>query len=172
MLKIKNLVIIIAIFGFFGCAKNTAPYGFLKTPKEQLQNPYGGWAEVRTKGGVKIDGELLALDVNKLFLLKNDNVGITIQKDSINSVVLTGYDTRKSPVSGMVFGGMLLTLSHGLGAIFSFPLYTGLGSAAAGSHSYSSRIKVETGKNWNQLNTYARFPQGKPDSLLIYFSED
>lgn len=142
-----------------GCAKNSAPYGFLRNPPEYIENPLGGWAEVRLYSGQKEDGELIAVGDDTLVIIQS---GLTyLSKDSIESVVLTGYQANADIGSAVIVGGTLSTISHGFIAVLTAPSWVLFGSIINGAHSYSSRVSYPFDP-WKDLNKYARYPQGMP----------
>ncbi len=169
-----------------GCATTTAPLGWLPSSEASAYDLFGGWLMVEymsSKSWERVDGELIAVEPDKLFVLpyssmkRNSAAGsqasvspdttwtlLEIPKDQIIKANLMGYQSDHHVIGLWSVAGLLSTVSHGVILIFSAPVWllAGLGSTASQSHMPEL---VYPKVKWEQLSTYARFPQGLPPGL-------
>ncbi len=154
-----------------GCASTGAPDDWLSTAQDAPQDPYGAWVTVelvKSHNERFLRGEFLAVDNDSLYVLSGvagtgDPV-IGVSLDVVKKAKIASFDPQTGNASAWVLTGTLSTLSHGLGAALTMPLWIIMGSAMAGSH---SRTPLENYPNltWDELRMYARFPQGAPSGL-------
>jgi hypothetical protein len=154
-----------------GCASTGAPDNWLSVAKDAPRDPYGSWVTVEYEKWHDeqfLAGEFLAVDSDSLYLLTSfagtgDPV-IGISLDLVKKAKIASFDPQTGKASGWVLAGTLSSLSHGLGAAISVPLWIIMGSAMAGSQ---SRTALENYPDlpWDVLRMYARFPQGPPPGM-------
>lgn len=154
-----------------GCASTGAPDDWLSPATEAPGDPYGAWVTVelvksQEKGFIR--GEFLAVDRDSIYVL----TGFAPVEDPVSAIPLAlvkkakiaHFDPQTGKAIGWVTFGSISTLSHGVGAVVTFPLWIIMGSAITGGH---SRTPLENYPDltWNELKMYARFPQGPPPGL-------
>lgn len=165
-----GLVTLLAL-GAAGCASTGAPDGWLPVAEEAPLDPFGSWVTVELEKGSRqnfLAGEFLAVDGDSLYVLVRfmqpggHVVGVSL--DEVKKARIASFDPETGKAVAWVSFGSLSCLSHGLGAAVSFPLWVIMGSAMAGVH---SRTPLENypDRSWDELNMYARFPQGPPPAL-------
>jgi hypothetical protein len=154
-----------------GCASTGAPDDWLSVAKDAPQDPYGSWVTVefvKSHDEQFLMGEFLAVDNDSIYVLSVDagtgDPVVGISRDIIKKTKIASFDPQMANASGWVATGAISTLSHGLGAAITMPIWVIFGSAMAAGH---SRSPLENYPNlpWDELNMYARFPQGPPPGL-------
>ena len=154
-----------------GCASTGAPKGWLSEPKEAPQDPYGSWVTVefvKSHEEEFLMGEFLAVDSDSLYVLDGTVVPgdpvIGISLDIIKKAKIASFDPEMAKATGWVAAGSISTLSHGLGAAVTMPIWIIFGSAMVAGHSRTP-LDYYPNLSWDELNMYARFPQGPPPNL-------
>jgi len=153
-----------------GCASTTAPGDWLPTAQEAQMEAYGSWIYVEYATGSssfdKVDGELIAIGDDTVFILSSTDQLVSIPLDKIESAKLTTYDAKHGVLGLWTLGGSLSTASHGIVLIISLPVWILSGSITTAAQSYAPIEKFPI-KSWDDLRKYARFPQGLPDGLKL-----
>lgn len=151
-----------------GCASApTSPPDWLPDPDEVRSSPHGGWIEVdfaTTRGVEQIDGELLAIQNERVFVLIGDAVR-SAPIDSVRNARLTWYDSHGGGVAGLTVLGTVSTISNGFFLVFTAPMWMIGGSVAANSR-YHDPILKSPEHSWDEIRPYARFPQGIPPGFM------
>lgn len=160
-----------ALLAAGGCASTGAPDHWLPTAAEGPTDPYGAWMIVefvKSHEDEFLVGEFLGIDGDSLYVLTNfgpahDPVR-AVPLGIVKKAQIAHFDPQAENATGWVAAGSVSTLSHGLGAGLTFPLWIIFGSAMAGAH---SRTPLENYPEitWGELQMYARFPQGPPPGL-------
>ncbi len=183
------MVFIASLLIGMGCKTTHAPDGYLKDPDQMDRNPNGGWADVYLHEIEKIDipadslpdairndnkqefklenpysGELIAVEPDTLFLNSEQQL-IALPKSTVEEVDLQGYHSGYSTYVGSTILGVLSTISHGLFLVISAPLWILFGTGFASAQSRIPILEYPNKVTWNELHTYARFPQGIPEKL-------
>ena len=164
-------IVVLICLAVGGCASTGAPDNWLSVAKEAPQDPYGSWVTVefvKSHEEQFVMGEFLAVDSDSLYVLSavadpGDPV-VGISRDIIKKAKVASFDPAMAQATGWVAMGAISTLSHGLGAAISMPIWVIFGSAMAAGHSRSPLEYYPT-LSWDELNMYARFPQGPPPGL-------
>lgn len=160
----------ICAMGLFlaGCASTGAPPGWLPTAEEGPRDCYGAWISVRQEaghGGRTLVGEFLAVGQDSIFVLDcSSDAILAVAHDQVKDARIAFFDPRTGQASGWVATGSISTLSHGLGAALSLPVWLIAGGASAGSHSRTP-LAYFPDRPWQELRMYARFPQGPPPGI-------
>lgn len=171
----RNLIhrwwpILLLIMTAGGCASTGAPDGWLPVANEAPQDPYGAWVTVeyvKTHSEQFLVGEFLAVDADSLYVLNPYLSGdpvVGVSHDLINKARVASFDPETGQASGWVMAGTFSTLSHGLGAAITAPLWIMMGSAMVGGHSRSA-LDDFPDQDWAELRKFARFPQGPPPEI-------
>ncbi len=147
------------------CAGNTAPAGFLVTPRLAQTEAYGGWVELLVTGGARVDGELIAVTADSVWVLGRTAVTV-VPVASVRQGKLTTTNAEVGNIAGATGLGVVSTISNGLLLIFTAPLWIIVGTAAGSSQSYAPERRVPP-LHWAELNGFARFPQGLPDGVSL-----
>ena len=158
----------IAAAGAWGCASApSAPDGWLPSPEDARRDPRGGWIEVEFVGAdaqrYLVDGELLAIDRGRVYIAET-NVVQSVALDSVATARLSWFGTNPGAVAGATIGGTLATLSNGWLLVFTAPAWIAVGTGATVNRSHDGSIRVRDA-GWDELQVYARFPQGLPGTF-------
>ena len=152
------------------CAGNTSPPGFLVGPRIAQSQAYGGWVELRVANGTSVDGEMIAVTADSVWVLGVGREGavapVVLPVASIREGKLTINDAEVGNVAGMTALGVLSTISNGLVLILTAPVWIIVGTAAGSAQSYTPQRRVPP-LRWAELNASARFPQGMPSGVSL-----
>jgi hypothetical protein len=119
----------------------------------------------------RVYGELIAVHDDSIFVL--DDGLRAAQRVNVYTVILTTFFPQNSTTSAWGVLGSLSSLSHGVGAVISLPLWIIFSSASSSSVSREPQeiytrggdTTSRYGVTWEDLAKFARFPQGIPESL-------
>jgi len=163
--------IILICLTLTGCASTGAPDGWLPVAAAAPKDPYGSWVTIEFQKGSQeafLVGEFLAVDRDSLYVLapyygSSDPIrGVSL--DTIKKAKIASFDPETGKAVGWVAMGSLASLSHGLGAAISIPLWMIMGGALAGGQSRTA-LENYPDLSWSELRMYSRFPQGPPSGL-------
>jgi hypothetical protein len=154
-----------------GCASTGAPDGWLPVAEEAQRDPYGSWVTVEFQKEIQegfLRGEFLAVDDDSLYVLtpysgSGDPVrGVPL--GDIKKAKIASFDPETGKGVGWVVMGSVASLSHGVGAAISIPLWMVMGGSMAAGQ---SRLPLENYPQlpWIDLKMFARFPQGPPPHI-------
>jgi len=164
-------ITVLACLAAAGCASTGAPDDWLPIAHDAPRDPYGAWVTVeyiQPHDDQSLAGEFLAVDNDSLYVLTSiagtDDPVIGISLDIVKQAKIAHFDPQTQYASLWVVTGTISSLSHGMAAAITMPLWVILGSTMAASQ---SRTPLENYPRlgWDQLKMYARFPQGPPPSL-------
>jgi hypothetical protein len=147
------------------CAGNSAPVGFLVSPRQEQTDAYGGWIELtlnRDSAGKpqRVHGELIAVTADSVWVLMQ-TAGLVVPTAAVTRGKLTAYQEPSGTATGWTALGVLSTASNGLLLILTAPLWIITGTASASSASHEPE-RFAPPFAWADLATFARFPQGMP----------
>ena len=145
------------------CAGHTAPLGFLPTPQEAQSSAYGGWIELTLNGEERVEGELLAVNADSVWVLSSEG-GAVVPTAAVVQGKLTRYAWSSGNVTTWTAVGVLSTISNGLVLIFTAPVWVITGSVAGAGESHAAQ-RLWPRFAWAALAEFARFPQGMPPDL-------
>lgn len=154
-----------------GCAASYAPDNWLPDTQDVPQNIYGGWITVitepdssnREEQWMQYSGEFISYDESNIYLLYDSLY--QIPKENINNSTLE-LDAKSSTGYGMwVLLGSVSTISHGLYAGITLPLWLIFGIPSAVGESARDRYETDEPREeyWDNIKMFARFPQGVSD---------
>jgi len=146
------------------CFHSTAPRGWLPTAVEAQRDAYGGWIKLdyAVNGNRQaLHGELIAAAPDSVHVLTSEGM-VAVLTATVISGTLTTYDANYGGLRLWAIFGGVSTLSHGVGLVFTLPLWAIAGSTATASASKAPRVEST---NPALLRAYARFPQGIPPGL-------
>jgi len=151
------------------CATNTAPSGFLPSPREAAHtSAYGAWIELKVLGSSRertVHGELLAVTADTVWVLSDSSVAV-LPTTVVGRGKLTAWRSGTGAVTGWTVLGVVSTLSNGVLLIFTAPLWIITGTLAGSNESYAPQRDVPP-LRWAELARFARFPQGIPPGLAL-----
>ena len=151
-----------------GCARNSAPEGWLPKPAEAQAGAYGGWIEL-TYGEPKekrsMDGELIAVSADSVWLLGQDQA-LVIPTTAVKMGKLTAYAAQTGALTAWAVLGTLSTISNGVVLILTAPMWIIVGPLAVASESRAPQRKSSP-LAWGELAPFARFPQGMPEGVEL-----
>lgn len=173
--KIKFEVLCATLILFYGCATSYAPDNWLPNTDQIQREAYGGWltlyvtdySTTQNDGDpAEISGEFISSDSNNVYLLTVDNL-LTINKSEIKEAILELDDKNTGEYAVWTTLGALSTVSHGMLAGISFPLWLIVGISASSGESLRDRYVEELPADiyWEEVQKFARFPQGLPTNL-------
>ena len=164
----NKLIVLSALLslGAMGCATTSAPRGWLPSAREAPMNVYGGWAVINIDSADhqrRVQGEFIAVGTDTLFVLTSGGLQ-AIPKAIVPSAKISYFDGNYSGLSSWALLGTLSTASHGFYLLLTAPLWILTGVLTVSSATYE-QIREYPDQGWNELQKYARFPQGLPASV-------
>jgi hypothetical protein len=163
LVKIGGLCLIAAWIS--SCMATPGPKGWLPSPKEALSDTFGAWmiVEYSSEAGNKTaEGEFIALEKYQIYLLTGYGLE-TISTINVQHVTLAVYKEERIARTWTLLG-FLSTASHGYYAAASAPLWLLIGIYNASAES-TSGITDSDVVDWDEIQKYARFPQGIPQGV-------
>jgi hypothetical protein len=155
-----------AIVVLGGCARSSsAPRGWLPRVEAAGRDPYGGWITLRPTDAhqANLAGEFIAATADSAYVLTSGSV-VGVPWFEVKRAQVVWYEAGTGAVNGWVFGGCLATLSHGVGLIFSLPVWLIAGNVVSHAHVRAARMEYPA-LPWHELRAGARFPGGLPPGL-------
>jgi hypothetical protein len=115
--------------------------------------------EIETAHG-EVDGELLAVERDRVYVLTKDGGVSTVTAAETIKATVEVYPSRSAPAIVWTILGTLSTLTHGFFLIFTAPTWAavGIGASLEEGEKY---VKVE-GNDVPKLWQFARYPAGMP----------
>ena len=139
---------------------------YLPSYQEIDVNTHGSYIKVTGPNIKIVQGELIALNNEKMIILSEENNQCQIVPlKEINKFTLQYAQTKSYGWSVPVFTAV--SLAHGLAAIFSLPinLITTSAVTIGGESEFKYRGKKQL--SYEDLKMFARFPQGIPPNISI-----
>jgi hypothetical protein len=138
---------------------------YLPEPERIPQHPFGSYIQLECKNNNRFTGELISVEKDHIIVL-GENTGkcIAVEKNQVLAFSLQYAQSRHYgwtiPLSSLV------SLSHGMFAIFTFPvnLITTIAVTGAGEGAFVYKSENMT---YNELKMFARFPQGLPSNIML-----
>lgn len=128
-------------------------------------NEYGSYIKIIRQTTANIDGELIAIDSNKIVVLsQSENKCLTVPITDVKRFKLRYAKPKHYGWSIPVY--TLATIGHGLFLIFTAPinLIVTISVTASGESAFKYSDKNMT---YEKLKMFARFPQGIPTNIDI-----
>lgn len=171
-----------------GCGTTGAPPGLLPKVDEAASDPYGGWIQVSLREGAtprRLEGELIASESETLWMLPaardwstvtwSDSL-IAIPWSAVERIKVAGWQPETTGLALWGTVGSLSTISHGVGLVFSFPIWIVSTVAAVRGENQAAVVEgrpdrwrdeparswTRAAPPWTELRARARFPQGLP----------
>jgi hypothetical protein len=165
MLKTNSNLIIMLLLLIGSCTTVKAPQGSVPRRTDLPADAFGGWITV-VHENTSYEGELIAIPDDSLILL-NNNGCISLSKDGIINARLIIYNTDYGRFARWTVLGSIGSLSNGFFLIGTLPLWIIVGSSISSGEAKRTNYIVYTGKGWEEINKFARFPQGLPSDFKI-----
>lgn len=149
-----------------GCAITRPPENWLPEAEKLGEDTYGGWTEItcaKYPGKSKIKGELIAVEGDTLFVLAG-NMLTEVYVPDIISARLVKYESHSHGIGGLVFLGMLSSVSNGWGCMFTAPMWIIGGISSTVERSFDPLIDYPN-KNITEFVKYCRYPNGFPPGI-------
>jgi len=142
---------------------------YLPTHDKIDENQYGSYIEVYLKKGSYVNGELIAIDSNTIFVLpeSESNISRGVVEAQISDVHHFLLRYAKPKHYGWAIPLSVLTcITHGYFAVLTLPanLIVTISVAVGGENAfrYNSRTM-----SFDKLRMFARFPQGIPHDINV-----
>ena len=135
---------------------------FLPSSNKIDVNQYGSYIKLIPKKGRKVEGELIAIDSNKIIVITISGKLVSTPINQLKRFYLTYAKPKHYGWTIPVYS--LATISHGFVAIISLPinLIVTISVTVSGEQAFTYNKKKLT---YDQLKMFARFPQGIPDNI-------
>ncbi len=187
-----RLVITLSIAVLSGAASAKPPPGYLPDAEAAALDPHGAWVELWvtsvathcpappsttdsvTTPTTKIEGELIACAGDSIHVLTHRCL-VSIARDDVSQARATFFDAGTRQITYWTIAGAVSTLTHGLGLVFSLPLWIIGGLSAHHTQANAARMEYEQDADqvgnemvpdtWVALATVARFPAGLPPAV-------
>lgn len=157
-----------ALLLWVGCASNPAPDDWLPSAREVPTDPYGAWIRIEFDSGTashETEGELLAVEPDTVYLLAGDRV-VAFPGDRIRHARVAWFKSGAGLLGGWTALGAVASLSNGMLAGITLPLWIITGSLATGAQTRAPLVDFDAGDgSLLRIRAYARFPQGLPVGL-------
>ena len=150
-----------------GCAASSqAPRGFVTDRAGEPFDVRGAWVRAEVAGLGVLQGELLALDADSLWVLTQADSLAAVARPRVGAVRVEAYTTKGIETAGWPLVGALSAVTHGYLLVFTAPFAWGIaGIETARVHSGQGVVRTELQEEIDGLGRYARFPQGLPAGL-------
>jgi hypothetical protein len=163
MKSTKYLWVVCLIF-LVSCASVRAPHGWVPSREKVKTDAFGGWIGVTDSSKVLLQGELIAMSDDSVFVLTKEGFR-GVAKSRILSARLIIYNTTEGSYALWTFVGTLFTLTNGTFAVLTLPAMLISGIASTSTEAKRVNYVDYPANNWELLGRYARFPQGLPSDL-------
>lgn len=145
------------------------PRGYLPKAKEFEYEVFGGWMaliydEKNSPRLTATGGELIAVDNESVYLLGFDSL-VIIPADNVERGVLVLFQKETGKYALWSSIGFISSVSNGLFAIGTAPLWLIMGISTTVSESQADNMRFYPQESWAEIKKYARFPQGIPEKL-------
>ena len=162
----KNRLFFICISALLlvgGCKIQNAHY--LPTKANIGINRYGSHMDIRLQSGRRLVGELIAIDTSNIILLRDSLYGCKVVpiRDVATFRLIFAQPKDYSAPLGI---GTVSTLSHGYWLVFTLPINL-ITAAAVSSSSKGSVTYTQSHISLQELQMFARFPQGVPEGVGV-----
>jgi hypothetical protein len=141
----------------------------LPKPAELPRYPYGAFITVRVKDRF-INGEILGVEGNTLYVLTTDDKILSIPKDKVRYYKVieckdyTGVWQAIGILTLSVLGAVSSIFVNGRFVLISGPLWISTGTIG-GLHILLSNPDCSPEVGWDKLIRYSRYPQGIPQEI-------
>lgn len=168
MLKIKHLIWFCLVLTLCGCKTAVnAPKGTVPRRTELTEDTFGGWISINYLiGSNTLNGELIALTTDSVYVLTNSGVETVLLQD-VEKARLIFYKTDTQRFATWTALGSLTSLTNGYFFIFSLPLWVATGVVTSNEEANRDNFIDFPEHPWAEFRKYARFPQGVGAEVLL-----
>ena len=170
----KNKAYVGLIIFLVGCATSYAPDNWLPNTNQIQIEAYGGWITLYLKNDSTnhynpeaTRGEMISTDSNSVYLFTTSGELVEVDKATIALVILEIDEKNTGTYTAITVIGALSTISHGYYSAITLPAWLIIGVSTASGESMRDRYEKENPDEecWNEIQKFARFPQGIPTGL-------
>jgi hypothetical protein len=165
MQKIKILLICLVVLAS-ACTGVRAPGKSVPKRHGVATEAFGGWIMVSSGNPEVSGGELIGLTEESVYIMTGDGLQV-IPRAEVVSARLIMYNTDAWEYSLWTTAGSLATLSNGFFLAFTFPMWLVTGIPVATGEANRHNYIDYPAAGWDELNKFARFPQGIPKGIDI-----
>ncbi len=137
------------------------PPGILPKGPSPDTTGFGSWVIVRSADSLWVSGELIAITADSIHLLTEHGL-VSDGTDRVVRVQVLTHDSEYGQIRTWQVAGTISALSHGVGFIFTGPIWIITGQINAASASRAGLLEL---RDWESLRLWARFPPGLPPSV-------
>jgi hypothetical protein len=162
---------LVAVTLLLGCASSNAPGDWLPSAKEARSNVYGSWMKIGyiiQDNETRSEGEFIAVSGDSVYYLFRDYGRVVfraVDRAAVTKAQLFVYDSEYGILAEWTGAGVASCLSHGIGLVFSVPVWILGGTLSAVARSHEPIIEINTDEDWEAARKFARFPMGLPPNL-------
>ncbi len=149
-------------------ASGKPPKDWTSRTDDPQTDGFGSWVEIRRastyhKPGVKLEGELIAIDSDSLYVFGGGHLqGYPKSKVTTATVLINSGSSAGIVAWGLL--GAISTLSHGYYLAATLPAWIMMGIIAGKSQGGGVRLRYPD-VTWDEIAIHARFPQGLPQGV-------
>jgi hypothetical protein len=157
-MKTNSAFIVLVIIVFCSC---TSP-GYLPSYSDIDINEHGSYIKIFRKSTSNIEGELIAIDNNTIYVLTEHEKCITISVSDVNNFKLR-Y-ARQKHYGWTIPAFLIYPLIHGGYSLYTMPIHliVTITATVGGENAFTYSDK---NMSFDKLKMFARFPQGIPNHI-------
>lgn len=160
-MRIPSVLFLLCI----GCASMPdAPLEYSRSAVDTSNSGLGAWVSVKFHDNSRFEGELLAIDDEKLYLLPLAAPRWSeIECSRVREVQMVRFGGSVAPALAWTLLGTASTISHGYFLVMSAPIW--LVTGAVTSHAALNEAAPTMSVYDDELRLWSRFPQGLPEGF-------
>jgi hypothetical protein len=152
-----NIILSALLAMFLGACHYPA---FLPPPENVGVSPYGSYVTIFSRKAVHYDGELIAIDSNRIVILdESSNRCVTVPLTDLYNFKIR-YATSSGYETSIPFF-LALPFMHGWWSVFTIPIHLSV-TIAVSVDARNEFVYKSTSMSYEKLRMFARFPQGVP----------
>jgi hypothetical protein len=158
----KNNILVVLLLILCCCNSVRAPRHSVPKRIDLDREAFGGWIGVRHAKSGLVQGELIAVTNDSVFIMESAGLQ-SLARTDIDSARVILFNTSEGSYGLWTFVGSLATISHGLFLVFTLPATLIAGIATTVNEANRINYVDYPATPWEKLHRYARLPQGIPD---------
>lgn len=165
---LKSKIFIASCFiGLCGCSTVKAPQRSVPRREAIAADAFGGWLSVSLKTTrSSIQGEFIAISSDSVFIMPDKKVQV-LPKADIDRARIIFFNNESDAYSLWAFLSSVATISNGYYLVLTLPINIITGISTASAEAKRINYYDYPSLTWEELNKYARFPQGIPEQVDI-----
>jgi hypothetical protein len=164
MLK-NRILIALYVIVLCGCSIVKAPQGSVPRRKAIVTDAFGGWISVSSKTTQStIQGELIAISSDSVLIMSESKVQV-LSKVDIDNARIIFFNNESGAYTWWTILNSFAAISNGYYFVFTFPISLITGILTVSGEAERINYYDYPALTWEELNKYARFPQGLPDQV-------